>query len=257
MTVYRFDTRTCAIASSCTGDKGNISGKSAYKAAISAGVDCIEIDVSLTADGALVAVHDRDLPELMATSSPVKVQKHTLARLQTFSWASGEVVLTAEEALAVTAPHVKLVILDVKTATRNWVDESSAESQEAVMVRILLQLLQDNQYSNILIWAKSDEVARLTAPDQQAGYTVMLSPGTEYEQPLRMEEAEVAAVYHKMLNETLMDAFRAGKKSVYAWTADQPDELKHLLDLAVDGVVTNDPKLLLQAVQTRLAMCQQ
>lgn len=37
----------------------------AFAAAISAGVDCIELDMSLTADGQLVASHSRDLTQLL------------------------------------------------------------------------------------------------------------------------------------------------------------------------------------------------
>jgi glycerophosphoryl diester phosphodiesterase len=79
---------------------------------------------------------------------------------------------------------------------------------------------------------------------------VVLSPAVLY-------ALQVAAVYHGMLNETLMDVLRGGNKSVYAWTANRADELQPLLDLAVDGIVTNNPELLLQAVQARLANCQQ
>jgi len=46
--------------------------------------------------------------------SCMQVRDTTLAQLLQQSWPSGEAVLTAAEALAATAPHAELVILDVK-----------------------------------------------------------------------------------------------------------------------------------------------
>lgn len=175
--------------------------RAAYAAAIAAGVDCIELDVALTADGQLVASHSRDLRQLMArpeakvsaltgaastrqcsrrpfgiiktvllsnstclvtdhgqvqhwphmnSSSQGKVvvkvhlqfrgypsstlsldactwphsqilllpmlqvADYTLQQLLLTRWATGDTVLTAEQALTACAPHVDLVIVDVK-----------------------------------------------------------------------------------------------------------------------------------------------
>lgn len=40
----------------------------AYKAALEAGADCMEIDAALTADLVLVALHNRDLQKLLGQS---------------------------------------------------------------------------------------------------------------------------------------------------------------------------------------------
>jgi len=50
-------------------DAGPPNTLSSFQAAIEAGANCIEIDVSMTKDGLLVALHDRDLSSLLDSSS--------------------------------------------------------------------------------------------------------------------------------------------------------------------------------------------
>jgi glycerophosphoryl diester phosphodiesterase len=66
---------------------------------------------------------------------------------------------------------------------------------------------------------------------------------------------QVAAVHHGLLDAQLVSALRSGGKSPYAWTADAPAELQRLLDLGVDGIVTNKPELLSAAIDQRLSKC--
>lgn len=62
-------------------------------------------------------------------------------------------------------------------------------------------------------------------------------------------------MFHGMLNAELMATLKAGNKSVYAWIVDEPVELKRVLDLAVDGVVTNRPALLRDTINYLATKC--
>lgn len=66
---------------------------------------------------------------------------------------------------------------------------------------------------------------------------------------------QVAAVYHGMLDQQLMQVLRAQQKFVVAWTVDEPGAIAHMLDLAVDGVVTNAPALLKTKIEAALLQC--
>lgn len=74
--------------------------------------------------------------------------------------------------------------------------------------------------------------------------------------PLRLHAcAQVAAVFHGMLDARLLSRLRAANKSVHAWTANAPRHLGRLLDLGVDGLVTNVPGLAAAAVRARTHKC--
>jgi glycerophosphoryl diester phosphodiesterase len=67
--------------------------------------------------------------------------------------------------------------------------------------------------------------------------------------------AQVAAVHHELLDPQLVSTLRSGGKLAYAFTVDAPTELQRLLDLGIDGIVTNKPALLSQAVNQRMQKC--
>lgn len=66
---------------------------------------------------------------------------------------------------------------------------------------------------------------------------------------------QVAAVYHGMLNTSLMNQLTGANKSVFAWTVDDPKIMQRMLNVGVHGIVTNRPKLLQQALRSRCQKC--
>ena len=69
----------------------------AFREALAAGVDGIELDVHVTADGIPVVIHDRDVSR--TTNGSGNVDAMTLASLQTLDAGSGEHVPTLAEVL--------------------------------------------------------------------------------------------------------------------------------------------------------------
>jgi glycerophosphoryl diester phosphodiesterase len=66
---------------------------------------------------------------------------------------------------------------------------------------------------------------------------------------------QVAAVHHELMDSQLVSTLRTGRKLAYAFTVDAPAELQRLLDLGIDGIVTNNAALLSQAVNQRMQKC--
>jgi glycerophosphoryl diester phosphodiesterase len=52
-----------------------------------------------------------------------------------------------------------------------------------------------------------------------------------------------APYYKNLTADSLAEARRLGLE-VYAWTVDSPDEMKRLIDMKVDGIITNRPDIL-------------
>lgn len=51
-------------------------------------------------------------------------------------------------------------------------------------------------------------------------------------------------VYHPLISRRLLAAARAAGVAVVAWTVDEPERIRELAELGVDGICTNDPRLL-------------
>jgi glycerophosphoryl diester phosphodiesterase len=73
--------------------------------------------------------------------------------------------------------------------------------------------------------------------------------------PLPQILLQVAAVYHGMLDKSLMQVLKAQQKTVVAWTVDEVGTMTHMLDQAVDGIVTNAPALLRTTIEAALLQC--
>jgi glycerophosphoryl diester phosphodiesterase len=51
-------------------------------------------------------------------------------------------------------------------------------------------------------------------------------------------------VYHPLVTARLAKACEAGGVELYAWTVDDAERIAALRGMGVDGIVTNDPRLL-------------
>jgi glycerophosphoryl diester phosphodiesterase len=66
---------------------------------------------------------------------------------------------------------------------------------------------------------------------------------------------QVAAVYHGVLDAALMEVLRGQQKTVIPWTVDDHADITRMLELGVDGLVTNAPGLLRTALQAAMLQC--
>jgi glycerophosphoryl diester phosphodiesterase len=53
-----------------------------------------------------------------------------------------------------------------------------------------------------------------------------------------------------MVDARTMDWARRRGYRVYAWTVDDPDEMRRLIDLGVNGIITNVPDVLRDILRT-------
>jgi len=125
---------------------------SSFQAALEAGADCVEIDVSMTKDGLLVALHDRDLAALLDISSdddittPAAASRTRAPSLQSkpFFW---------NRRLAPSSPFFPRIgdytwdqLLKLK-----WKDEEEEEGLGVALVKDVLDLILSSSSQEIAI----------------------------------------------------------------------------------------------------------
>jgi glycerophosphoryl diester phosphodiesterase len=62
-------------------------------------------------------------------------------------------------------------------------------------------------------------------------------------------------VYHGVLDAALMKVLRGQQKMVISWTVDDHADIRRMMELGVDGMVTNVPGLLRTALQAAMLQC--
>uniref|UniRef100_A0A1D1Y9T8 glycerophosphodiester phosphodiesterase n=1 Tax=Anthurium amnicola TaxID=1678845 RepID=A0A1D1Y9T8_9ARAE len=119
--------------------------------------------------------------------------------------------------------------------------------------------VQKTHCKNCLIWAKSNILVRdiiKLHQDVKVGYIMMRDSSTGAKNNLlRMKGADVVGVYHPLVEEELMRILHGRGKKVYAWTVDDEQSMRKMLFERVDAIVTGQPSLLQDLMQTMETQC--
>ncbi|XP_048227329.1 glycerophosphodiester phosphodiesterase GDPD4 isoform X2 [Ricinus communis] len=230
----------------------------AYHLAIRSRADCIEIDVSRSLDGALFALHDRDLQQISGHNTSkvgylsMKEIKELYVPHQPAEEFHDQTIPTIEEALKLISTSVRQVILDAK---------AGPPSYEKGLAKDILSVVDRAQCRNCLVWAKGDNLVRdviKQSSNVTAGYIVMVDPKTGNRMNLlRMKGARVVGIYHPLIDEKLVRILHGRNKQVYAWTVDDVDSMRRMLIERVDAIVTSNPSLLQRLMQDIRTQCRE
>jgi len=124
------------IAHRGANDRVNESTISAYKLAAEDGVDALEIDLRMTKDGSLVAMHDETIDR--TTEGTGEVSNYTLEELKGFE----TVEVFSNQVHTEPIPTLKEII-DTFADTEHYYIETRLVDGEAVMEEPLIQLLEE------------------------------------------------------------------------------------------------------------------
>jgi glycerophosphoryl diester phosphodiesterase len=86
-------------------------------------------------------------------------------------------------------------------------------------------------------------VARF-APGGRHVQQLLADPGVAYQVPVRHRGLRV-------VDERFVARSHATGRHVHVWTVDDPGEMEHLLDLGVDGLISDRPDLLREVLRAR------
>ena len=229
----------------------------AFETAAALGAQALEIDVRLTADGAVVVFHDDDTARL--TGEPGTIEARPLSAVAALDAAfgfsqdrgathplrgAGIRVPTFAEALA-RFPRMRFNV-DAKTEDAGLAETLAEDVRKADAV--------DRVCVGSFFDAQAERLGRLL-PDacrylpQDAATCHVLnakSGGTGAGCPRGYDLADLP---HRLGVMTVVDAkvvayFHARGMPVHVWTVDDEREMRELLALGVDGIVTDRPDLL-------------
>jgi glycerophosphoryl diester phosphodiesterase len=213
----------------------------AFQYAVDLGYRYVETDVQVTSDGVLVAFHDDDLRR--TCGRPDRISALPWREVAT-ARVNGEVPIPLLDELLGTWPELR-VNVDCKT--------------DAAVPALASALRRANALDRVLVGAFSDRrVARLRAA-LGPGLCTALGPAgvaaLRVGRP-RSPKALAAQVPVRQGPVVITDArvvaraHRAGLQ-VHVWTIDERAEMHRLLDLGVDGLMTDKPALLREVLAAR------
>ena len=224
----------------------------AFRAAVDLGFGWLETDVRTTADGVLLAFHDPDLDRVSGSSGPVGAR--TLGALAGVR-VGGEPIPTLEQLLT-DLPAARLNV-DVKDFA-GVAPLAELIRRHGAQDRVLVASFSDRRRLAVLRRlrrAGSGPVAS-SAGSLFTALAVLLAPVGAVEVLARLGRFQCLQVPRRygivpvVTRSLLRSCHRAGVQ-VHVWTVNERADMEQLLDMGVDGIVSDRADLLADVLRAR------
>ena len=220
---------------------------SAFNLALEMGADGVELDVSLTKDGIPVVLHDDTVDR--TTNGRGAVNQLTLAQVKEldasnkFEKYRGEKIPTLEQVLRAVAPrgtiNIELKNFALKT------DGIEAATLAAIENTSALDRVMVSSFNPLAL-------RRMCQLEPRIPRGLLYSPRL----PIFLRRAWLRPLAHptamhphfSMITREFVAWARGKGYKINTWTVDDPNEMKRLIELGVDGIITNKPDVLRKIV---------
>jgi glycerophosphoryl diester phosphodiesterase len=217
----------------------------AFQAAIDLGCDWIELDVRLSLEREVVVIHDDTLARTTNGRGPVAATPlAALKRLDAGAWFGpafrGEPLPTLAEALTLARGRIG-VNIELKG------EKGGRYRSEELADRCLAEVRQAALGDRVL-FSSFDPAALDRIRRQDPSLCVALITDRPWTQPSQVDGGRRYPLLHcrsATLTAAAVASAHADAVRVQAWTVNTPREMKRLLALGVDGIITNRPDRLL------------
>jgi glycerophosphoryl diester phosphodiesterase len=213
----------------------------AFQYAVDLGYRYLETDVQVTADGVLTAFHDNDL--LRTTGRPGKISD--------LPWSE------VSKALVSGTAHIPLLedLLGTWPDARINIDCKSNAAVDA----LIASLRRTGSLDRVCVAAFSDARLRRLRKALGSGLCSSLGPvelgllrfGLLRHPPGLAAQVPVKQGPLTVVNRAVLERCHRLGLQVHVWTIDDATEMHRLLDLGVDGIMTDRPLILREVLESR------
>ena len=200
--------------------------------AIELGVDGIEIDIFKCASGELVVFHDQTLEKL--TNSKGYIEQLTLDSIRKIDVLNGYTIPTLEEVLDLINGRVFLNIELKGTQTALLTNEiilSYFERKEWDLSKILISSFNWEELEIFYSVNSEVSIAILTEDDPLDAIPIA-----------KQLNAVAINPEYVSLNTGNIDRIKKEGLKIFTWTVNDPQEIKDVITLGVDGIITDFPE---------------
>ena len=248
----------------------------AIEHALAGGASAIELDVHATKDRVIVVCHDETVDRTTAHSGAISnLTRRELAEMDNAYWwsrgaavspglAPGDYPLRGRaprdpqcavatlEDVARAAPGV-LLNLDIKQT------DPDVEPYEQLLADELRRLERSHSVIVASFHDRAIERFRCLAPDvatsgatgETTTFYFSMLEGAAVMPPAQVLQVPASFDGVEVVNAAFVEAAHRGGVAVHVWTINDVDEMERLLDLGVDGIITDTPTPLAQLLRER------
>jgi glycerophosphoryl diester phosphodiesterase len=231
-----------------------------FEFALAAGVDLVELDYRQSADGELVVIHDADLDRttnarLEWNGRKIRVETKTAAEIRILDAGAWFGPTFAETRV----PLLKEALNLIRNRGVALLERKSGDAQSTARVLeetgcagwVVVQSFDWNFLSDLHALLPNQPLAALGPlaglPGAKKAPGVFGQLNERWLKALRRTGASVVVWNKQVSRGGVRQAHEQGLK-VWVYTIDRPELASRLLDLGVDGLITNNPALIWKAI---------
>ena len=235
---------------------------SAFALAVQQGVEAIELDVHLTADGYIVVLHDDTVDA--TTNGHGSVANMTLAQIRQFSVRVRNKAKGNTATLTTPEPIPLLSEVFDHFAQRLITINVELKGGKSALAEAVARLIQERGLVEQVLLSSFDRYALAYLQQQYPTLRrALLYPNSSLEgMMVGMRNSlgwitgahalgcEAVHPFWRLVNPTVMERAHAMELDVNVWTVDDEATIQRLTALDVDGIITNDPARARAAIAT-------
>ena len=221
-----------------------------FREAIELGSEMLELDVRLSKDAVPMVFHDKGLKRMTGLDAPLA--SLSAKELQALNLEGGGRIPTLRETLLELCPVV-CVNVELKFDILSYRAEVDAVcsvlSELKLQHRVLVSSFFHQSLQMIARRLPELPIAPLFGPEtgkpelEDLEFFLARPSWTADITELPFSKP-AAVVYHKMIDQDLAQKFRQWNATLLTYTVDEVEEMERLIDLGLDGIITNRPACL-------------
>lgn len=235
----------------------------AFKYSAQMGVDVLELDVHSTSDGTLVVMHDAMVDR--TTNGSGRVNRMTLAELKKldagyqFTPDGGRTYPFRGKGIAI--PTLQEIFDSFPEKTFN-IEPKQAEPS---VVKPLCEMIRERKMTDKVIVgsfrqaaidefrAECSEVATAATPSEVSEFLALykVGLGASYSPPMQVLQIPERIGSLQVVSKDFVETARKLNLQVHVWTINETEDMQRLLDMQVDGIMTDYPDRLLNLLGNR------
>lgn len=193
-----------------------------------------ELDVQLSKDSEIIVFHDEDIYRLLGEKGFLK--DYTLEELKKFKYEDGQEILTLEEYINIVKDTDLVTNVELKTGIFKYkgIEEKTYElfKKYDMVDRLLISSF---NHESILRFKK-------IAPEVEVAFLEM-SVLAEPEEYLKKYGVSTYHPLFATMNKALVENLHENDIKVNAWTVNNKEYFDFMVDMGVDGIITDYPEL--------------
>ncbi|UQZ36817.1 glycerophosphodiester phosphodiesterase [Paenibacillus sp. PK3_47] len=214
----------------------------AFRLAVEQQADGFEIDINLTKDGEIVVIHDDSIDR--TSDGKGDITEYTLGELKQFNFNKGfeeryaaAQIPTLREVLELVKAHDLYLNIEVK-------DILSKMNLYAGLGSAAAELVREYGLTENVIFSSFNHTSMVKLkeeyPDMRTAllYIAGLYEGEKY---AKMAKADALHPVFFGVNRTNVEQAQAAGIQVNAWTVNEQEHIRMMIDAGVDGIITDRP----------------